>query len=905
MDVMLIRRGLLSGLTVGLALWALPALAQAPLTPPAPTQDPAPAQVEPCPPPAKQPPANSPPLLSCIEFVFHPDGQSTIDGASVLYYMQRRQGSVSTEDRWIPYEEGEILADWQRLWNTGFYDDLWVERIDEPYENGVRGIHIVYHLEEKQRLKVVDYTGSKEVEISKIEEAMKNSGITVRYDTFVDESVIRKVRQLIKELYAEKGYNDATVEVEKAPMPGGPKLLRLTFDIKEGPKFRIVDVQFDGNSAISDAKLKKQMSSNRPKNWLSWITSTGDFHELKLEEDTQRVADYYQNQGYIRARVGSAQIERLGDSKDGKTRDVRLRVPIDEGQRYKIGQVVITGNTTIKTEYLRSLFKINPGDYYVRREFVKGYEQAREAYGAFGYMDFNMVPEPKFPGIDEATGKPIGTEPVPPVVDMHLDMQEGKRYYVNRIMFSGNVTTHDTVVRRDMRLLEGGVFNSAALKESVRRINQLGYFKPIDQKTPDIVKVDKTADDKVDVTVKVEEQNRNQLAFGAGVSQFEGFFGQLSYQTANFLGRGETIGVSVQKGVQASNFQVSFSEPYLFDRPISTGFDVYRRSYIFPLAYTQQSTGTNVMVGFPLKSYTRGFFSYGYEQVHVKDINPALQSNGSSSPYLADALLLNNNGRRTVSKVTPSVVYNTVNQPVFPTAGARYSLSTSLAGSILGGNTDYWMSSIEAIKYFTMSARTSLGVRGQAQYIRPYGRTNTLPIFEKLFMGGEYSVRGFDIRSIGPRDFNSGIVTGGNKSLLFNAEYSVNVGGPVRLIAFYDAGQVQDIGQALKFWEPINQLNVSPSLTPYLIDANPLQSLTGGLTVFPLDYTPPTVTITQVGKASAFKTSTGLEVRFFMPVLNIPFRLIAAYNPQRYGVLDNTLSPQPKFNFRFAVGQTF
>ncbi len=892
-------------LAVALLLAARPASAQAPtpaVTPPVSSQ------VEPCPAPSKQPPANSPPLLKCIELVYHPDGNSSLEQGTYLYYMQRRIGSVSTTDSWVPYDEDEILADWQRLWNTGFLDDLWIERIDEPYENGTPAVHIVYHIEEKQRLKVVDYTGSKQVEISKIEEAYKAAGITIRYDTFVDEAVLKKVRQIIKELYAEKGYNDATVEVEKAAMAGGPKLLRLTFDIKEGPKFRITDLQFDGNVEVSDGKLRKQMKSNRPRNWLSWITSTGDFHETKLEEDTQRVADYYQNEGYVRARVGSAQIERLGDSDDGKTRDVRLRVPVDEGKRHRVGNVEVAGNATIRTEYLRALFKMKTGEYYVRRRFVKGFEQAKEAYGSYGYMDMTMVPELTFPGMDPATGKPAGPEPVEPVVDIKLDITEGTRFYVNRIAFAGNVTTHDTVVRRDMRILEGGVFNAAGLKESVRRINQLGYFKPIEQKNETVV-VEKTpgVTDKVDITLKVEEQNRNTFQFGAGISQFEGFFGQLSYQSNNFLGRGETIGVSLQKGVQASNFQVSFNEPYLFDRPISAGVDVFKRSYIFPLAYTQQSTGSNAVVGFPIRSYTRGFMSYSYEQVQVKDVNPALTSASvqQASPYLADSLLSNNNGRRTVSKLSPSVVYNTVNQPVFPTAGARYSINTSLAGSVLGGNTDYWSSSLEAIQYFTISSRTSLGLRGQTQYIRPYGRTETLPIFEKYFMGGEYSVRGFDIRSIGPRDFNSGIVTGGNKTLLFNAEFSVNVGGPVRLIGFYDAGQVQDIGQRLKFWEPINQLNITPLVQPYLRNANPLIAALGYLDVIPLNFTGPTVTITQIGKTSAFKTSTGLEVRFFMPILNIPFRLIAAYNPQRFGVLDNTLSPQPKFNFRFAVGQTF
>ena len=168
-------------------------------------------------------------------------------------------------------------------------------------------------------------------------------------------------------------------------------------------------------------------------------------------------------------------------------------------------------------------------------------------------------------------------------------------------------------------------------------------------------------------------------------------------------------------------------------------------------------------------------------------------------------------------------------------------------------------------------------------------------------------MRGYDIRSIGPRDFNSGIVTGGNKTLLFNAEYSINVGGPVRLIAFYDAGQVQDIGRKLKWWEPIVHTEISPIVAPYLSDATNLLASLGipFQNVFPIVSKPFEVSSTVVGRASAFKTSTGLEVRFFMPVLNIPFRLIAAYNPQRFGILDNNLQLQKAFTFRFAVGSTF
>jgi outer membrane protein insertion porin family len=884
---------------------------------------PAAAQVQPCPTPAKQPPAGSPKLLRCIQLLFHPDGVSSLDAATYTFYMKRTSGSDSTRDYWVPYNEQEILDDFQRLLKTGFLDDLWIERIEQPYENGTPAVEIVYHMEERPRLKVVDYTGSKEVEISKIEEAMKNAGVTLKFDTFLDESSIRKVKSIIKDLYAEQGFNDATVEVESAPMPAGPKLLHLTFDIKQGPKFRLVDVAFDGNKAFSDKTLASQMKDNKARTWISKFFGGGAYQEAKFDDDAQRVTDFYQDRGYVQARVGAPQIERLQDSKDGKTREVRLRVPVDEGERYKIGKLDITGNTAIKSEYLRPLFAVpdegkpihtpwwhifvrpfhafDDPSYYSKTRILKGYEKAKEVYGSGGYLEFTMQPEFSFRGVDPETGKPIGPNPPPNIVDVTIRMTEGKQYYVNRITFIGNTTTHDTVVRRDMRLLEGGIFNTEALKDSVRRINQLGYFKPIEKNEG--VSVDKVAGDdgKVDIKVKVEEQNRNQLAFGAGISQFEGFFGQLSFQTANFLGRGETVGIQLQKGVQASNYQVSFSEPYLYDRPISAGLDIYRRNYVYPLAYTQESTGTNATLGFPVRNYTRSFLSYSYEEVQVKDINPSLTAKQvlQASPYLVDSLLIKQSGRRRVSKISPSLVYNTVNQPIFPTAGTRYSLSTSFAGSALGGNTDYVSTALEGIWYVPFSARTSLGLHAQAQYIRPYGRTSTLPIFEKFFMGGEYSVRGFDIRSIGPRDPSSGIVTGGNKTLLFNAEYSINVGGPVRLIAFYDAGQVQDIGQPFKWFEPIKTSTTSPILSSYISD------LYGTIALIPIVQGPLEITTTTIGKASAFKTSTGMEVRFFMPVLNVPFRLIAAYNPQRYGILDNNLQLQQRFSFRFAVGTTF
>jgi outer membrane protein insertion porin family len=433
----------------------------------------------------------------------------------------------------------------------------------------------------------------------------------------------------------------------------------------------------------------------------------------------------------------------------------------------------------------------------------------------------------------------------------------------------------------------------------VRRLNQLGYFKPLENN--EAIDVTKTTgvDNKVDVKLKFEEQNRNQLSFGAGVSQLDGFFGQLGFQTSNFLGRGETVSVNLQKGYRARNYEVAMSEPFLFSRPITVGVNLFSRQLNYINEFTQQTTGATATVGLPAGTWNRLFVSYSYQRIKVYDINPAYTDPAllASNQYLADSLLQNQGGRRTVSKISPSFVSSTINEPIFPSDGHKYTLGLDLAG--LGGNTKYVTTSAELIQYFKFSPRVSLGLRGQTQYIRPYGSTTQLPIFEKIFIGGEYSIRGFDLRSVGPRDASTGLVTGGNKNLLFNAEFVVTVAGPVRLLAFFDAGQVRDIGEKFGWKEDVYETVTTGQYIPLLYDPTVQQVLNDPLTPAPV------VTKNIIGNRDAFKTSTGLELRFFMPVVNVPFRLIGAFNPSRGGVFDNNLSLSKRFTFRFAVGTTF
>jgi outer membrane protein insertion porin family len=867
----------------------------------------------PVPAPEPAPPAGTPTVVFALMPCFAAQGgASVIDPITYLHYIELKNFvSEPGKNRWVPYTdqiEQLVLGDFKRLWATNFLDDLSIDVRDVDLGNGVTGKLVIYNMEERQRIKIVDYVGSEKVDQAAIEEALKERGINLRIDSFIDPGLVRRVAGIVREVYGEKGYQFAEVKPTTKELPGGPKLVHLTFNIDSGPQVKIRSVDFVGNRAVSDGRLEKQMKENKSRGWLSFITGGGTFKEDKFEEDADLVIEYYRNRGYITARVGQPDLKILEDENDGSVRWVELRIPVTEGNRYRVGNFNFDGNTIVKSEFLRPLFKMDEGDYYSEEKIRKGLEKAREVYGAGGYYEFTAYPDlaPRdapASAANDPTGPPAPADSAPagngpPVVDVTMRVQEGTQYFVNRITFQGNTTTRDNVIRRELRLVESGVFNTEALKYSVRRLNQLGYFKALEG---DAIAVDKTpgADNKVDVRLTLEEQNRNQLTFGAGVSQFEGFFGQLSFQTSNFLGRGETFTISAQQGSRAKNYQIAFSEPFLFDRPMTVGIDLFNREFEYIGLYTQASAGGNVVYGFQVQDFARMFINYSFEQIKVKDLNPAFLNPLvlAGNPLLQESLLLGAGGQRTVSKIGPTYVYNTINDPIFPSTGKRFTASFDLAG--LGGNTKFYNPRVEGIAYFEHTRRTSFGIRAQAEFIASYGNTVALPIFEKLFMGGEYSIRGFDLRTVGPRDPFSGVVVGGNKSMLFNAEYLINIAGPVRLVLFADAGQVRDVGEGFAWKESVFETRFPTPDTITLRDPGASIGLT--------DPSAPTISPERVkiGDYSAFKSSIGAEIRFFMPVLNVPFRLIFAMNPSRGGVLDNQLLPERRFKFRFAVGSTF
>ncbi|MGH9334672.1 MAG: outer membrane protein assembly factor BamA, partial [Vicinamibacteria bacterium] len=581
--------------------------------------------------------------------------------------------------------------------------------------------------------------------------------------------------------------------------------------------------------------------------------------EEQYAADIEKVREVYLNNGYVDVSFGAPEME----YSDGYSRFLfwkrpkrwlHLSIPVEEGKQYRVGEISVEGSNVFPAEVIKTFFKLQPGEIYNESKITKGIESLREAYGSRGYVQFTGFP----------IKKPVGESDV---VDVTVNLNEDKQYFVNRIEFKGNTTTRDKVIRREMWLNEQDVMNMELLKLSIRRINQLGYFQPIEE--PEIEPVDGT-DNQLDVTLRLAEQNRNQFTFGGGVSGLEGAFINLAFSTTNFLGRGETASFALQTGSRTRNFQIALTDPYFMDLPITAGFDLFKRTLRLP-QFTREDTGGSLIWGIPVKRFSRLFLSYNYSVIQTSEPDPDLVLTPYdlfTDPRYFDPRFYGIQGNFTQSKVAPSFVHNTTDNPLFPFRGKRYTASMDIAGGILGGTVNYYKPTFEGVWYLPVSRTTNFGFRVMFSWLQGFAESRIvdgaiddgdiifdvqqtgIPFYERFFLGGENQIRGYDIRSVGPRD-PLGRFIGGNKMMLYNLEYYIPLAGPLRAVLFFDAGQAYAENQDWSF-----------------------------------------------SMFRDLRTSTGAEMRFFVPVLNVPFRLIWAYNPHRDAF-------QPATAFRFGIGTTF
>ncbi|MBN2371655.1 MAG: outer membrane protein assembly factor BamA [Vicinamibacteria bacterium] len=760
---------------------------------------------------------------------------------SFLYYVSTRPG-----DR---YDERRLKADFRRLWDTGLLDDLLLDVSD-----GATGKRVVFVVRERKRVMIVDYRGSKAVSRKSIEDKLKEEDVKIPTDSLFDVTKTRKIEGVIRGMLEEQGHPFGTVKHQIRAVGGGGA--QLTFEIDDGPKTKVKEIEFLGNKVFSDGRLRGAMKKIKKTGFwnLTWLLGKTTYTEEKWREDQENLRDFYLNHGYVTASIGEPTVstfdEESADPKKKPKRFIKIEIPVHEGEQYRVGDVKFEGLTVFREEPIRQLFKLKTGDVYKESRIKKGYEKLRDLYGAQGYLGWTPLTKRE-------------PDPERRVVDVVLGMQEDKRYFVGRIDFTGNTVTRDKVIRREVFMNEGEVFNTEALKLSLKRINQLGYFKPI-EKEPSIRPGDR-GEDRLDVTFDVEEQSRNQFTLGGGVSGYEGTFINSSFSTTNFLGTGETFQVNFQSGKRIKNYQFAVTEPFFLDRPISAGFDLYRRrieyiGYHNYQGYSDDRIGGSVTAGLPVSRFTRLYAGYTYEVVDIKQIELELNATGYD-PTLTYGYVIEDEGRRYESRVSPSLIYNTVDNPYTPRSGTRITGSMSFSGGPLGGTLNYFRPRLEIVKYLPHTRHTALGLHLEGALVKPFGTTavvadngrDKLPFYHRYALGGEMQVRGYPIYSIMP--YKDGDFVRGDKYLLFNAEYYLDVIPMVRLLAFFDAAQV-------------------------LLDGESLDRL------------------------KYAKVSTGVELRFTMPVLNVPLRLIYARNPNR-GRYADAIYRIDKDEFKFAVGTTF
>ena len=835
------------------------------------------------------------------------------------------------------YDAASLERDFNSLWNTGYFEDIRFSKEQTP-----KGWRIIVQVKEKPTIRTLDYVGLSSVSTSDVLERFKQDKVGLSVESQYDPTRIKKAEVSIKGLLSEHGRQFATIRTEIRQIP--PASIGITFAVKEGPKVKVGKIKFTGNKNINSRLLRAAMKNLRPLGIPHSIFLEGIFSKTydatKLEEDTERVRAEYQNRGYFKVGVSDPKTE-IHDTghksfhiplvQAGPGKAVDITMPIDEGEKYRLGKITFKNNKAIQNvAALRGLFPLKDGDLFSRDKIAKGLENIRKAYGTQGFINFTSVPNTTFDDDKK-------------LAFLEIDLDEGKQFYVRRIEFQGNTTTRDKVIRRELALEEGNVYNSHLWELSLLRLNQLSYFDQLKPDDPNVT--DKKLDEKsgaVDLTLKVKEKGKNSIGLNGGVSGLEGAFIGLSYATNNFLGRGETLQVQVSLGNQARSVLFAFTQPYMFDRPLQFGFSVYgnkisynqaRQLSIFsgqnlnlPNAvlqnlqnYTQSSAGFTTSLSYPFhRSFKRVGMTYSLDRSSLLALSTASKSlfeflafRGISGPSALSGIV--------TSKIFPNFSFNTLDSGLYPHSGHQFTAGAEFAG--LGGT----VRSIRPIiqyKHFipVQNRRNAIGFNVQGSFISGFGGL-VAPPFQRFYMGGENDIRGFDIRSVSPVAFlpSAGAITltnrdgtpvpkdpsnpragnvtvpipvdqivfpGGDFSAFTNLEYRITIAGPVVLAPFVDLGvdpilrpsQLQIATQ--QYQGVISTLFGCPAQDPTTING-----CTPGSLLSPT----PSKNL-QVLSSTNWKPrmSTGLELQMFLPVVNAPFRIYWAYNPLR---LDSPANP--------------
>lgn len=981
----------------------------------------------------------------------------------ILYYIQTRPGD--------PFNEQQVQRDLQTILQLGFFDKTATRVLTEEGARG--GVNVIFEVRELPIIRDLQFDGLKSVPESDVLKAFRERRVGVSKESIYDPVKSRNAIRVLKELLAEHGHPNATIEERRDEVSATSTA--ITYVIDEGDRVRVVEIQFEGNSIFSDGKLRSQMKFVKEAGLISRFKGQDILHRDKLEYDLRQVDNYMRSKGYLQARHGEPRVEGVGPRRTGfpilplpflssVDEGLRVTVPIVEGKLYRIGEMKIEGNSIFSEDQIRLVIGLNKGDVANGERIGKAlFENLKRIYGQQGFIEYTAEPSPTF--------KENPQKPDEGIVDFVVTIEEGKQFSLRRLEFIGNTFTRDNVLRREVLLNEGDIYNQSNWEYSVIKLNQLGYFDPIDK--------DKDADFRtneeeatVDINLKVTERGRQQISFNGGLSGIGGSFFGLEYSTNNLLGRGEILSLNISAGNRQRYLQFSFTEPYIKNRPITAGFSLFAFTQKFfgegtflsqnrsaqqglsgsvfdffnvseDNLFTRDSYGGSIFASAPLSEFyrkrrftqfSRVGASYQFSTSSVKD--PEVNTQGNQNQFIP---VIYNQPSIITSRGTLSFTYDTRNASIDPTTGREVSFSLALAG--LGGDVRTYQPSVSYTQFFPMRRKRSerpevfgfriiAGTVGSFATSSKVRNSNSLafvdgvPIFERYFLGDEFTIRGYNVRSISPiapldtfvtsRNVvlasnptgtpvavpglpaslaNIGVFTGvsgsnvvqlprsftsvgGDTQVLANLEYRIPiVGNTVGLAAFADVGSAFNLRTKSDQIFSSNFLDDQPFLSTVGLIRCPRSAATGGVaavsltslaacnantqlamittvagaalvvrdarlvttdelssainpdvaidpfTGLPFGFQPvflrgqaqtnTAVRLSQslFSKLGDYRASLGMEVRVQVPVINVPFRLIFAYNPnaREDQVIDGFpfFFNEKKRVIRFSVGRTF
>ncbi|MFV1950615.1 MAG: outer membrane protein assembly factor BamA [Nitrospinota bacterium] len=662
-------------------------------------------------------------------------GNKRIDKATIRYYIKTDAG-----DR---YSTAGIREDIKRIYNIGHFKDVKVD-VEDYY----MGVKITFIVTEIASIKNIHITGNKKIDKSTVEEK-----ISVKKGSAYNKNLIQESIENIKLLYKEKGYFFA--EIEYAATETKENQIDLEFRIKEGKKVRISNIRFKGNKVFSEKKLAKQIETR--KQWiLSWLTNSGIYKKEVLKTDILRIESFYHNHGYINVRVYEPEVEI-----DRENRAIFITIPIEEGDKYYTGRIDIKGSDIYSADELKKEMRLKKNEVFNRSLMRSDIFRMSDLFSKKGYAFADIIP---LTSTDKEDKK----------VDITIDINKGRKVYVGKINIAGNTKTRDRIIRREFRFKEGELFDSEKLRRSRQRIGNLGFFEDMKIETSRGAQ-----EDLIDINTTVTERPTGSISVGAGFSSVEEiiFTGQIAQD--NFLGRGQRLSLSAQLSSIRQDFTLNFTEPRVFDRELSAGFDIYNRESLF-YSYRSRTRGGGIRLGKSFGEYIWGKLGYRYDKILVFDVQQ-------------ETTLLKNE-ERTTSRIYPTLTRDTRDDFLNPSKGTRERVSFEFAGGPLGG-ANFYKASGEVSWYHPLLWKFVGMLHGKIGFAEGYDKQE-LPVFENYFMGSAFDLRGFNFRDVGPRDVNGDSI-GGSKLLLLNAEIQYPFTKNVRGIIFYDRGNVYGEGPDL------------------------------------------------------------------------------------------------------------